>query len=107
MLKLFRTSGSSMLPTIKPRDILLIRSDSEICTGDLVVVNIRAIGLVVKRINQLDGKTLKLIGDNSRLGSSICGVAMDKRCVIGKVIVSLTLPFKLKFFGRGSNIVHN
>ena len=87
-----------MLPTIKPRDILLIRSGAKIGKGDLVVVYFQAIGLIVKRVKQLDLETIELVGDNSRLGSSSCGVAIDKRVVIGKVIAGITVPLKLKWF---------
>ena len=90
-----------MFPTIKSRDVLLMRSASKIRIGDLVVVRALAIGLIVKRVSQLDSETVELIGDNSRLGSSVCGTKMNRQFVLGKVIASFTLPFKFKFFWNG------
>ena len=87
-----------MLPTIKPRDILLIREGSSITSGDLVVVSLQTIGLIVKRVKQVDLETIELVGDNPRLGSSACGPAIDKRFLLGKVIASLSKPFILTLF---------
>ena len=87
-----------MLPTIKPRDILLIREGSSISSGDLVVVSLQAIGLIVKRVKKVDLETIELVGDNPRLGSSACGPAIDKRFLLGKVIASLSKPFSLTLF---------
>ena len=98
MYKLLRVSGNSMLPTIKPRDILLIREGSSISSGDLVVVSLQAIGLIVKRVKQVDLETIELVGDNPRLGSSTCGPAIDKRFILGRVIASLSKPFSLTLF---------
>ena len=87
-----------MLPTIKPRDILLIRMGSSISSGDLVVVSLQTIGLIVKRVKQMDLETIELVGDNSRLGSSTCGPTIDKRFILGKVIAILSKPFSLTLF---------
>ena len=87
-----------MLPTIKPRDILLVRMGSSISSGDLVVVSLQAIGLIVKRVKQVELETIELVGDNPRLGSSTCRPATDKCFILGKVITSLSKSFSLTFF---------
>ncbi len=65
MARLFRVRGRSMLPTLSPGDVLLLRR-RKARTDDIVVVEHPQLGTVVKRLGA-DGR---LVGDGAESSST-------------------------------------
>ena len=50
MLKVFKVVGNSMLPTLKPNDVIFTYSFSKMNKSDVVVLNTKTYGNIIKRI---------------------------------------------------------
>lgn len=66
----FTVQEESMLPTLKPGDNVLVWRFGRTKPGDIVVANIlnpeglSAMGLVIKRVEKIEGDQYFLVGDN-------------------------------------------
>lgn len=71
--------GPSMVPTVRPGDVLLVRRGGRIRVGDVVVARFRSRPdlLVVKRAVRREGDGWWLVGDNALVhdDSRVYGVA--------------------------------
>ena len=87
-----------MAPVIKPRDFLLMCPNSHVRVGDLVVANIEAIGLVIKRLHNVEEGHVVLRGDNLTQESSTCNRLLKSSVIVGKVRARFRFPFYFRFF---------
>lgn len=83
---LFKISGHSMLPRLKPKDIILVSSLPYIFKspkiGDIVLFRNNKT-IMVKRIVEIKDNKLKIEGDNKKDSFSIGWIKKDD--IIGKV----------------------
>ena len=92
----YKVSGDSMLPCYRSGDFVLTYrcSLNKLKRGDAVVVNHNHFGIIIKRINGIDGlASLTLIGDNflQSTDTETLGEINFKQ-VLGKVIFHITAP---------------
>ena len=87
-----------MLPTFKAGDVVFIKHEDHLKSGDLVVLNHPNVGMVVKRVKTIFEECLYLIGDNKRLDSSTCGVPLSNSLAEGRVFAVYSFPFNIRLF---------
>lgn len=62
---LYRVEGESMLPTLKPRAVVVGRRPGRLAVGRIVVAEVGG-RLVIKRVASIDDGQVWLLGDNPR-----------------------------------------
>ncbi len=85
MIRLFRVRGRSMLPTLRPGDLLVLRRRQP-RTDDLVVVGHPRLGTVVKRLGA-DGR---LVGDGVESSSTHELGKLSNAALIGVAVLVIT-----------------
>jgi len=63
--------GTSMVPTLKDGERLIIEKNKNAKVGDVVVANSAEYGLIVKRVNRTKGNELYLTSDNKNVETVI------------------------------------
>ena len=91
-----KVSGYSMLPTLYPDDILLLKNSSSLHAGDIAVLKINEDLFVVKRVRKIIGTALEVVGDNRFCESSVALSSLRVEPVIGKVLASCSLSRRPK-----------
>ena len=86
MLKLFKVSGVSMLPSFKPQQILLTKKTKNITKGDVVVLKTEDGEKILKRVLEFRNSKLKIISDNLNYNSKFNKSWFDIKNLVGKVI---------------------
>jgi phage repressor protein C with HTH and peptisase S24 domain len=97
MPELFCVAGNSMLPTLRPNDLVIALPAKEIGLGDVVVLA-TDVGLVIKRIHRIRDSMIYVRGDNRNSDSPICNQPLSSERVQGKVRYGFRLPFSLMAF---------
>ena len=85
-----------MLPTIEEGDVVFVKHEDQLRTGDIVVLKHPAVGMVVKRVQTILEEYLYLIGDNKRLDSSTCHVPLPMSLTEGRVFAVYRFPFSIR-----------
>ena len=75
-----------MNPILNDGDKVLCKNSSNLAKGDLVVLNTKNYGKIIKRIKWIDNEILRVEGSNPRCHSSACDFNHDASMIIGKVI---------------------
>lgn len=90
MLSFFKVKGASMEPVLASGDFVLAsRLYRSINVGDLVVVDHPCYKRIVKRVKNIEGERLTLIGENqASVSSEKMGWVMSPD-VLGKVIFTV------------------
>lgn len=84
MFKVIKVKGESMLPDIQPGDYLIIRTFyKKFRVGDIVVLQHRDYGVIVKKITQLldNGKFLVKSTNPHGISSSEIGILSIKQII--------------------------
>ncbi len=63
-IKVYTVSGSSMEPTLKEGDLILLRKPKEIQTGDVIVFKHQNNDLYIKRVSKIENNEYYVLGDN-------------------------------------------
>lgn len=81
-----KAKGNSMFPFITGgRDSVVLRSDGNVGTGDIVLAKVEGKGHVVHRVYRVDGDRFVLMGDGNLHERECC----DREDVKGKVVMIL------------------
>lgn len=59
--------GTSMLPTLKDGQTVLLNKTHDIHVGDIVVADSDEYGGIIKRVDEIDGNNVHLISDNKNI----------------------------------------
>jgi len=86
-----------MHPTLHAGDWIITTQHRGPRIHDIVVSMLESNFFVVKRVQQIDGDSLVLAGDNPRLNSSYCDNPMPITSWMGTVLASFRYPFKFRF----------
>ena len=81
MIRRFRITGSSMEPSFREGDFVIVRRFGRPCVGDVVIINYQG-RQMLKRVSGIDGERYFLRGDNQVDGKIF---AVKKDAIIGKV----------------------
>ena len=90
MLKVFKVVGDSMLPTLKPNDLVITSSFKKMNKRDIVVLNTNIYGNIVKRISIIDSTKINIESDNKKTYSSTCQRSYFVSSIVGKVIFKIS-----------------
>ena len=82
-----------MHPALSAGDFVVTRRCKAPIVGDIIVVNDKKVGRIIKRVHSSDNGLVMLSGDNPRLSSSSCDYAHPTSAVVGTVVVRFHLPF--------------
>lgn len=82
-----------MHPALSAGDFVVTRRCKAPVVGDIIVVNDKKVGRIIKRVHSSDNGLVMLSGDNPRLSSSSCDYAHPTSAVVGTVVFSFHLPF--------------
>ncbi|KZX14106.1 S24 family peptidase [Methanobrevibacter filiformis] len=63
--------GTSMVPTLKDGEKIIIEKDKNVKPGDIVVANDNQYGLIIKRVNKTKGNQIYLVSDNKKIETVI------------------------------------
>lgn len=90
ILGIFRISGHSMMPVLKPNDKIVISSlpyfFSQPKVGDVILLRYNG-KILVKRIAEISNAKLLVVGDNKK--DSLKTNPIERNDILGKVILSL------------------
>ncbi|MBG6087489.1 nickel-type superoxide dismutase maturation protease [Actinomadura viridis] len=105
-LRVMAVTGESMLPALRPGDLLVVRTGGRAARGDLVVARHpeRPERLIVKRAAHRSGEGWWLESDNQRARGrqdSWDFGAVPDRLVVGRVVARYWPPSRLALFGTG------
>ena len=89
MLKVYKVVGNSMLPTLKPNDVIFTYSFRKMNKSDVVVLNTKTYGNIIKRISIINDKKVNIESDNKETYSSACQHDHLISSIIGKVIFKI------------------
>jgi transcriptional regulator with XRE-family HTH domain len=91
-MAIIKVRGDSMLPTIKPGEMVVIEKTHELTSDGLYVMRMNGGTIVVKRIQSLPGGQLNVISDNQIYPPySIDLKQCDDIAVVGRVIAVLSI----------------
>lgn len=93
-IRVITATKDSMLPTIKPNDLLFVDTTVKDFKGEAIYILSHGGELVCKRL-QLLGKDLTVISDNKNYDSWKWESKPEETRIIGKVIRALPLDFKI------------
>lgn len=97
MPEVFRVNGTSMLPTLRPQDLVLVSKNSQLANGDVVVADVAPVGLVVKRLRLSQDGKVSLYGDNPDATSSVCDRPISPESILGRVLLRIRSPLSVGF----------
>lgn len=63
----FKVDGRSMVPTLQDGQSILVEKTKNISVNDIVVAESPQYGVIVKRVNKIDGNNVYLISDNKNI----------------------------------------
>lgn len=89
MLRIFKVVGESMLPTLQPNDVVITFRFKKLNSKDIIVLNTKSYGNIVKRISFVNKRVINLESDNKDIYSSSCNVTYSIKEVLGKVIFKI------------------
>ena len=89
MLKILKVSGDSMEPTLSNNDIVLIARKKRFSENDIVVVNDKIHGLIIKRLEKIYDNKIQLVSDNKETKSITCEKSHDFKNVMGKYLFKI------------------
>ncbi|EEO27684.1 S24 family peptidase [Oxalobacter paraformigenes] len=93
-IKIITAGNDSMVPTIKPSDILFVDTSVTQYSGEAVYILVHGGELICKRLSLL-GKDLIVSSDNKFYGSWNWKDKPDDTQIVGKVIRALPMDFKV------------
>ncbi len=64
---IIHVDGTSMLPTLKDGQTVLLNKTHDVHVGDIVVANSSEYGGIIKRVDQINGSDVHLISDNKEV----------------------------------------
>ena len=76
-----------MMPSLRHNDLILIKERKKILINDIVVFDICVNRFIVKRVQYVSRNFITVGGDNPKLESSICDSDINKRSVVGTVVI--------------------
>ncbi|MAD07097.1 MAG: S26 family signal peptidase [Gammaproteobacteria bacterium] len=97
MPEIFRVHGTSMLPTLRPQDLVLVLKNSQLAAGDVVVADVAPVGLVVKRLRLSQDGQVSLYGDNPQATSTVCDRPISLDSILGRVFLRIRRPLSVGF----------
>lgn len=59
--------GTSMLPTLQDGQLVLLNKTKDVHVGDIVVADSDEYGVIIKRVEQIDGDEIYLVSDNKNV----------------------------------------
>jgi phage repressor protein C with HTH and peptisase S24 domain len=86
-----------MLPTLRPRDLVLVLKNSQLAAGDVVVADVAPVGLVVKRLRLSQDGEVSLYGDNPQATSNVCDRPISLDSILGRVFLRIRRPLSVGF----------
>ena len=89
-----------MAPKYSNGNYILLTTFGNILEGNAVVADIEEIGLVLKRIKFIDSSNMILTGDNPKFDSSACNVPLNRKLIIGRVLLNLSALNIFSYFSR-------
>tara|TARA_B100000927_G_scaffold273097_1_gene251231 strand:+ start:798 stop:1103 length:306 start_codon:yes stop_codon:yes gene_type:complete len=84
MLKILKVSGDSMEPTLSNEDVVFIARKKNFYENDIVVVNDKVHGLIIKRLKKIYENEIQLVSDNTKTKSITCERTYNLSDIIGK-----------------------
>lgn len=88
-----------MASVLRHGDLIFIYKIKKIHANKIVVVNVRELGLIVKRVHSVSKSYVRLKGDNPRLASSVCDSDVSLKLIIGTVFFGIRTK-NISFFGH-------
>ena len=64
---LVHVDGTSMLPTLKDGQYILLNKTHDIKVGDIVVAKTNEYGNIIKRVDKIEGNSIYLVSDNKNV----------------------------------------
>ena len=89
MLRAFKVSGSSMEPTLKTDDIVIVLKKKNISVNDIVVVEDSEYGFLIKRLEKFEKNGIKLSSDNKNSFSPATKKIYDISNIVGKYVFKI------------------
>ena len=89
MLRAFRVSGSSMEPTLRNDDIVVVLKKKDISVNDIVVVEDSEYGFLIKRLEKFEKNGIKLSSDNKNSFSQATKNIYDISNIVGKYVFKI------------------
>ena len=89
MLRAFRVSGSSMEPTLRNDDIVVVLKKKNISVNDIVVVEDSEYGFLIKRLEKFEKNGIKLASDNKNNFSPVTKNIYDISNIVGKYVFKI------------------
>jgi phage repressor protein C with HTH and peptisase S24 domain len=80
-----------MMPNFKPNDYVLCIKYLPIKVNDVVIVNSKDHGKIIKRIKSIKENSINIFGDNLSYESDTYSHSYNKKDILGKVIFKLPL----------------
>ena len=90
MLRAFKVSGSSMEPTLKTDDIVIVLKKKNISVNDIVVVEDSEYGFLIKRLEKFEKNGIKLSSDNKNSFSQSTKNIYDISNIVGKYVFKIS-----------------
>jgi len=89
MLRAFKVSGSSMEPTLRTDDIVVVLKKKNISVNDIVVVEDGEYGFLIKRLEKFEKNGIKLSSDNKNSFSQSTKNIYDISNIVGKYVFKI------------------
>ena len=89
MLRAFKVSGSSMEPTLRTDDIVVVLKKKNISVNDIVVVEDSEYGFLIKRLEKFEKNGIKLSSDNKNSFSPTTKNIYDISNLVGKYVFKI------------------
>ena len=89
MLRAFKVSGSSMEPTLKTDDIVIVLKKKNISVNDIVVVEDSEYGFLIKRLKKFEKNGIKLSSDNKNSFSPATKKIYGISNIVGKYVFKI------------------
>ena len=89
MLRAFKVSGSSMEPTLRTDDIVVVLKKKNISVNDIVVVEDSEYGFLIKRLEKFEKNGIKLSSDNKNSFSPTTNNIYDTSNIVGKYVFKI------------------
>ena len=89
MLRAFKVSGSSMEPTLRTDDIVVVLKKKNISVNDIVVVEDSEYGFLIKRLEKFEKNGIKLSSDNKNSFSPATKKIYDISNIVGKYVFKI------------------
>ena len=83
MADIFSVSGNSMNPILKDGDKVTCLKTTDINKGDLVILDVKSYGKIIKKVKWINEKELRVEGTNPRCYSSYCDFNHPISSIIG------------------------